>query len=55
MLLLPFRRSSPWLWPKFRLDFDIYLLTVYAKGVKDDLTAAEREAWRKAVEAIEYD
>ena len=33
----------------------IYLLTVYAKGVKDDLTAAEREAWRKAVEAIEYD
>ena len=33
----------------------IYLLTVYAKGVKDDLTAAEREAWRKAVEAIDYD
>ena len=33
----------------------IYLLTVYAKGVKDDLTAAEREAWRKAVEAIEND
>ena len=33
----------------------IYLLTVYAKGVKDDLTATEREAWRKAVEAIEND
>ena len=33
----------------------IYLLTVYAKGVKDDLTAAEREAWRKAVEVIEND
>ena len=31
----------------------IYLLTVYAKGVKDDLTAAERDAWRKAVEEIE--
>ncbi len=37
------------------LDDDSYLLTVYAKGVKDDLTAAEREAWRKAVEAIEND
>lgn len=33
----------------------IYLLTVYAKGVKDDLAPAEREAWRKAVEAIEHD
>ena len=33
----------------------IYLLTVYAKGIKDDLTPAEREAWRKAVEAIEHD
>ena len=33
----------------------IYLLTVYAKGVKDDLTPAEREAWRKAVEAIDHD
>ena len=31
----------------------IYLLTVYAKGVKDDLTAAERDASRKAVEEIE--
>ena len=26
-----------------------------AKGVKDDLTAAERDAWRKAVEAINND
>ena len=33
----------------------IYLLTVYAKGVKDDLTATERDAWRKAVEAIDHD
>ena len=33
----------------------IYLLTVYAKGTKDDLTAAERAAWRKAVEAIDND
>ena len=33
----------------------IYLLTLYAKGVKDDLTGAERDAWRKAVEAINND
>ena len=33
----------------------IYLLTLYAKGVKDDLTAAERVAWRRAVEAIDND
>ena len=33
----------------------IYLLTVYAKGAKDDLTAAERDAWRRAVEAINND
>ena len=33
----------------------IYLLTVYAKGVKDDLTACERDAWRKAVGAINSD
>ena len=33
----------------------IYLLTVYAKGAKDDLTAAEREGWHKAVKAIEND
>ena len=33
----------------------IYLLTVYAKGAKDDLAAAERAAWRRAVEAIEND
>ena len=33
----------------------IHLLTVYAKGVKDDLTAAERDAWRRAVEAIDHD
>lgn len=37
------------------LDDDIYPLIVYAMGVKDDLTAAERVAWRKAVEAIEND
>ena len=33
----------------------IYLLNLYAKGVKDDLTAAERAAWRRAVEAIDND
>ena len=33
----------------------IYLLTLYAKGVKDDLTTAEHDAWRKAVEAIDND
>ena len=33
----------------------IYLLTVYATGAKDDLTAAERAAWRRAVEAIDND
>ena len=33
----------------------IYLLTVYAKGARDDLTAAERDAWRRAVEAIDND
>ena len=30
----------------------IYLLTLYGKGVKDDLTPAERAAWRKVVEEI---
>ena len=30
----------------------IYLLTLYRKGVKDDLTSAERAGWRKAVEEI---
>ena len=33
----------------------IYLLTVYAKGAKHDLTVAERDAWRRAVEAISSD
>ena len=36
-------------------DEQIYLLTLYAKGVKDDLTAAQRELWRRAVEAIDND
>ena len=31
----------------------IYLLTLYGKGVKDDLTHAERAAWRKVVKEIE--
>ena len=30
----------------------IYLPTLYGKGVKDDLTPAERAAWRKVVEEI---
>lgn len=33
----------------------IYLLTVYAKGTKDDLTPTEREEWRKAVKEIDND
>ena len=36
-------------------DDYVYLLTLYTKGVKDGLTAAERAAWRKAVEAIDND
>ena len=31
----------------------IYLLTVYGKGVKDDLTPAEVAAWRRVVKEIE--
>ena len=38
-----------WLVP----DDHIYLLTLYGKGVKDDLTPAERAAWRKVVEETE--
>lgn len=30
----------------------IYLLTVYGKGVKDDLTSAELASWRQVVEEI---
>lgn len=33
----------------------IYLLTVYGKGVKADLTAAERAGWRRVVEEIEHE
>ena len=36
-------------------DNCIYLLTLYSKGVKDDLTRAELAAWRKIVEDIEND
>ena len=32
----------------------IYLLTVYGKGAKDDLTPAEVTAWRRVVEEIEH-
>ena len=32
----------------------IYLLTVYRKGVKDDLSRAERASWRKVVEEIKH-
>ncbi len=31
----------------------IYMLTLYGKGAKADLTSAERDAWRKAVEEID--
>ena len=33
----------------------IYLLTLYGKNVKDDLTPAERRAWKRVVEEIEND
>ena len=33
----------------------ICLLTLYAKGIKNDLTVAEPAAWRRAVEAIDSD
>ena len=33
---------------------EIYLLTVYRKGVKDDLSRAERASWRKVVEEIKH-
>lgn len=36
-------------------EYRIYLLTLYGKGVKDDLTPAELSAWRKVVEEIEND
>ena len=31
----------------------IYLLTLYGKAVKDDLTRAELAAWRKIVEGVD--
>ena len=30
----------------------IYTLTRYGRGAKADLTSAERDAWRKAVEEV---
>ena len=30
----------------------IYLLTVYGKGVKDNLTSAELASWRQVIEEI---
>ncbi len=33
----------------------IYLLTVYGKGVRGDLTAAERASWRRVVKEIEHE
>lgn len=33
----------------------IYLLTLYGKGVKDDLTPTERAMWRQVVEEIKND
>ena len=32
----------------------IYLFTVYSKGLKDDLSPAERASWRKVVEEIKH-
>ena len=31
----------------------IYLLTLYGKSVKDDLTPAERKVWKRVVEEID--
>lgn len=31
---------------------DVCLLTLYGKGVKDDLTPTERAVWRQVVEEI---
>ena len=31
----------------------IYLLTLYGKSVKDDLTLAERKVWKRVVEEID--
>ena len=33
---------------------EIYLLTMYRKGVKEDLSPAERASWRKVVEEIKH-
>ena len=55
MLPHPFGRPGLWVCPEFRLDNDSDLPTVCAMGVKNDLTTAEREAWRTAVEAIDND
>ena len=33
----------------------VYLLTLYGKNVKDDLTASEGRAWRRVLEEIEND
>ncbi len=33
----------------------LYLLTLYGKSVKDDLTSSERRAWRRGLEEIEND
>ena len=38
----------------FVAEDQIYLLTVYRKGVKDDLSRAERASWRKVVEEIKH-
>ena len=32
-----------------------YLLTLYVKGLNEDLTSAERALWRRAVEVLDYD
>ena len=33
----------------------VYLLTLYGKIVKDDLTSSERKAWSRMLEEIEND
>ena len=47
------RGGSRVIYYRFVAEDHIYLLTLYGKGAKDDLTPAERTAWRRVVEEIE--
>ena len=49
------RRGSRIIYCGLAKEKHTYPLTLFAKAAKDDLTAAERDAWRRAVEAIDND